>query len=214
MLGDVIGAQRNRDHGTRRRRMHQPRPRGYRGDRGRQIEDARQGGGDVLADAVPGQRRRANAVGLDQRRKRIFDCEQRGLGVIGAGQVGASPLEHLRAQVDTEFVAEALGAPVEMLGVDRLGLVKAACHPGVLGALSREQEDHPVARFGCVDGFAFEHVVVFVRFQHASRLLVTVHDRCSPALLGSPALERERYVRQFRRLRTGQLGRQFGAQFA
>ena len=57
---------------------------------------------------------------LDQLRKRVFHCEQRGLSVIGAGQVGSAPLEHLRAKVDAELVAEALGAPVEMLGEDRL----------------------------------------------------------------------------------------------
>ena len=93
-----------------------------------QIEDARQSGRDVLADAVPGQRRRCERRRTRPAPRARIRREERGLSVIGAGQVGAPPLEYLHAQVDAEFVVEALGAPVEMLGEYRLGLIEAARH--------------------------------------------------------------------------------------
>ena len=72
IFGDGVGAQRHRDHDPAGRGVHQPCPHRHRLDRRRQVEDARDGGRDVLADAVSRQRRRANAVGLDQlRRARI-----------------------------------------------------------------------------------------------------------------------------------------------
>jgi hypothetical protein len=42
---------------------------------------------------VPGQRRRAHAVGLGQFRQRVFDCEQGGLGAVGALDVAPGAVE-------------------------------------------------------------------------------------------------------------------------
>ena len=159
--------------------MHQARAGGHRRDRGGEVEHTGEGGRDVFADAVPGERRRVHTVGVDQRGECIFHREQRGLGVVGAGQVRSRPVEHLGAQVDTEFVEETLGAHVEVLGEHRLGLVQPAGHSGVLRALARKEEDHPGVRFGAVrtvDGLADEHIVVLGRFQHADGLLLVVDD--------------------------------------
>ena len=49
---------------------------------------------------------------------------------------------YLRQQVDAEFGVEPGGAPVESLPEHRFGLVQPAGHPDVLGALTREQENH------------------------------------------------------------------------
>ena len=141
ILGDGIGAQRHRDHDPAGCGVHQACPHRHRLDGRREVEDARDGGSDILADAVPRQCCRANTVGLDQLRQRVFHREQRRLGPVGALQVSCGPVEYLRAQVDTQLLTEPCGALIEMLGEHRLGLVEATGHPDVLSALARKQEN-------------------------------------------------------------------------
>ena len=157
--------------------MHQACPHRHRLDGRREVEDARDGGGDILADAVSRQCCRANTVGLDQLRQRIFHREQRRLGPVGALQVSCGPVEYLRAQVDTQFLTEPCGALIEMLGKHRLGLIEATRHPDVLSALARKQENDSLRIIGARNGFADEHVVVLFRGQHRCRVLPVVDDR-------------------------------------
>ena len=144
VLADRLGAQRHRDHDATRRGMHQAGAHRDHLDGRLDVEDAGDGARDVLADAVPGQRRGLDAVALDQFRQRVLDGEQRGLGPVGALQIAGRALEDLGAQVDTELLAEPGRALVEVLGEHRLGVIQAACHPDVLRALTGEQEDHLV----------------------------------------------------------------------
>ena len=91
MLGDVVGAERDRDHGAGCRRVHQAGPLGHHLDRGRQVEYPGQSGSGVFTDAVSGHRPGAHAVAFDQLAQRVFHCEQGGLGPIGTFQAVLRP---------------------------------------------------------------------------------------------------------------------------
>src|SRR6202034_563969 len=114
VFGQSVGAQRHRDHDPAWCGMHQPRAHRHHLDGRLDVEDAGDGAGDVLADAVPDHRVRAHAVALDQLGQRVLDGEQCGLGAVGAFQVAGGALEDLGPQVDTELVAEPCGALVEV----------------------------------------------------------------------------------------------------
>ena len=107
----------------------------------------------------------AHAVGLDQFGQGVFHGEQRGLGVVGACQIGAAVPSNTSARRSIPSSSpETFGAAVELLCEHRLGFVQPAGHSGVLRALSGKQEHHPGIRSGIVDGFAHEDVVVLGGF--------------------------------------------------
>ena len=80
--GDVGLGHLHAEHGARRHALHQP-PAGC--DQGQgvlQLEDARQGGGRVFADAVADHGLGLRAPVHPQLGQRVFDGEERGLGVL------------------------------------------------------------------------------------------------------------------------------------
>ena len=110
-------------------------------------------GRDVLADAVADHRRGPHAPAHPQPGQRVLDHEERRL----ASQAAELAVRRLAPAVAAgcssggrrsrpRCGARQLGAAVDRLAEDRLGLVQLAAHAGVLRALPGEHEDHrPVA---------------------------------------------------------------------
>ena len=178
--------------------MHQPCP--HRDDlyRRLQIEDARDGGGDQFADAVSGQRRRADSVCENQPRQRVLDREQSGLGQVGGLQAGAVFAEYLGGQIDAQLRGEAFGTAVEVLPEDRLGVMQTARHADVLGSLPGKQQRDPgrVLR-RTRRAVADRDVGVLVGGQHGAGIGAVGDDGGHSDLVRPAARQRERHVGQW-----------------
>ena len=187
--------------------MHQTCAHRHRLDRRRQVEHTCDGGGGILADAVSCQRSRADTVGLDQLRQRVFHGEQRGLGPVGALQVPSGSVEHLRPQVDTQLLVKPRGTFIEVLGEHRLGLVEATSHSGVLSTLTREEENDSLRiQFVALDGLADEDIVVLGGPEDLCRVLLVVDDRRHPDALLPAARKGEGDIGHIQFTGAGQLG--------
>ena len=189
--GDIVGTCRHGHHGAGRRLMHQACPHRDDPDRRVQVEDPRQGGGHQFADAVSGKRGRSYAEGHDQLRQRVFHREQRRLGQVGGLQsvrLLLAGAEHLGLQIDSQFGVETGDTPVEVLPEYSLGVVQAACHADMLGALTRKQERHLRRTPCCTRGaVADRDVLVLGGGQHDTCIGAVGHHGRHPDLMLPPA---------------------------
>ena len=165
-----------------------------------EVEHAGQRGRHVLADAVPGQ-----GCGLSHRNRPAPPARtRRRTGRAGHGRCGpgcAAALEHLGTQVDSELVAETRCAPVEVLGEDRLGVVEATRHCGVLGALTgkRKTTREPDSAALWIQWIRRRRRCRVRRLRSTRAACCSiVNDRGRPELLGWPAREGKRDVGQVR----------------
>ena len=214
VVGDGVRAECDGHHDTARRGVHQPGPHRNRLDRGRQIEHAGQCSGHPFADAVAGQRRRADSVGLGQFGQRVLHGEQGGLGPVGPLEVSTGPVEDLGAQIESHLGTEGGCAGVEVLAEHLFTLVQAAGHADVLGTLAGEHEHHAVVPT-CVRGqcrrLAAEDVVVLGGAEHRYRVLLVVDHRSHPDRFPAPSGQGVGGVRHADLVGIGQFGRQGGA---
>ncbi len=194
---DALGEQRHHlvlggAHGDHRaalgQRLHEPAARGdQRGGVG-EVEDAGDVRGGDLADGVPREVVRGQAPGLHQAVEGDLEREQRGLGVLGAGERRRVRAEHGRAQALAEVGADL----VEGAGERGELLVQLLSHAGALGALAGEEEGGLA-----LDGAAVDYpgrAVGDLGEASEQRLAVGAEDDGAVLVSGPGGRERVRHV--------------------
>ena len=197
---NLVLDERNSEHRSGRKRVHQRAARGHEAQRTLQREDACQRRRHVLADAVAKHRVRLNAPRHPETRQRVLDDEECRLRVAGLPQLcggggfAAGGGEHPWPHVGSEVVGEHRGAGVELVAKRGVRSIQGARHPGVLRSLAREEKRdwrRRIGRLSCLD------VPIARTRKRGFRVGKIRCDRRPPVPMRCPAfLQREGDVRQ------------------